>query len=109
MTMNAALRAFAVHVRYPGADTLLDRPSTYEVAALQLAQLIAEQRRVRTCANERCRRLFTRQRGRAKYDNTGHATGVIYCSNLCAKAQSERNRRARLRTAGPAATAPPET
>jgi hypothetical protein len=109
MTMNAALRVFAVHVRYPGADTLLDRPSTYEIAALQLAQLIAEQRRVRTCANERCRRLFTRQRGRAKYDNTGHATGVIYCSNLCAKAQSERNRRARLRTAGPAATAPPET
>jgi hypothetical protein len=109
MTMNAALRPFSVHVRYPGADALLDRPSTYEVAVLQLAQLIAEERRVRTCANERCRRLFTRQRGRAKYDNTGHATGVIYCSNLCAKAQSERNRRARLRTAAPAEAAASET
>ena len=102
MTMNAALRPFSVHVRYPGADTLLDKPSTYEVAVLQLAELIAEDRRVLTCANERCRRLFTRQRGRAKYDNTNHATGVIYCSNLCAKAQAERNRRARMRAGGTA-------
>lgn len=97
ITMNAALRPFSVHVRYPGADTLLDKPSTYETAVLQLAQLIAEDRQVRRCANERCHRLFTRQRGRAKYDNTGHATGVIYCSNLCAKAQAERGRRARKR------------
>jgi hypothetical protein len=97
MTMNAALRPFSVHVRYPGADALLDAPSTYEVAVLQLAQLIAEDRQVRPCANERCTRLFTRQRGRAKYDKTGHSTGVLYCSAQCAKAQSERNRRARLR------------
>ncbi|MGB7964069.1 MAG: hypothetical protein WCF12_14095 [Propionicimonas sp.] len=97
LTMNAALKPFSVHVRYPGAETLLDTPSTYEVAALQLAKLIAEHRQVRHCANERCTRLFTRQRGRAKYDNTGHSTGVIYCSNLCAKAQAERNRRARNR------------
>lgn len=97
ITMNAALKPFSVHVRYPGAATLLDTPSTYEVAVLQLAKLIAEERHVRNCANERCTRLFTRQRGRAKYDNTGHSTGVIYCSNLCAKAQAERNRRARNR------------
>jgi hypothetical protein len=97
MTMNAALKPFSVHVRYPGADALLDAPSTYEVAVLQLAELIAEDRKVRRCANERCTRLFTRQRGRAKYDKTGHSTGVLYCSAQCAKAQSERNRRARLR------------
>jgi hypothetical protein len=97
MTMNAALKPFAVHVRYPGANALLDTPSTYEVAVLQLAQLIAEDRQVRPCANERCTRLFTRQRGRAKYDKTGHSTGVLYCSAQCAKAQAERNRRARLR------------
>jgi hypothetical protein len=97
MTMNAALKPFAVHVRYPGAEALLDTPSTYEVAVLQLAQLIAEDRQVRRCANERCTRIFTRQRGRAKYDKTGHSTGVLYCSAQCAKAQAERNRRARLR------------
>jgi hypothetical protein len=97
VTMNAALKPFAVHVRYPGADTLLDAPSTYEVAVLQLAELIAEERQVRSCANQRCTRLFTRQRGRAKYDKTGHATGVLYCSAQCAKAQAERNRRARKR------------
>ncbi len=95
--MNAALKPFSVHVRYPEADTLLDAPSTYEVAVLQLAELIAEERQVRSCANERCTRLFTRQRGRAKYDKTGHATGVLYCSAQCAKAQAERNRRARKR------------
>ena len=102
MTMNVALKPFSVHVRYPGADTLLDAPSTYEIAALQLAQLIAEERHVRNCANERCTRLFTRQRGRAKYDKTGHSTGVLYCSAQCAKAQAERNRRARQRAEGSA-------
>jgi hypothetical protein len=105
MTMNAALKPFSVHVRYPGADALLDAPSTYEVAVLQLAQLIAENRHVRPCANQRCTRLFTRQRGRAKYDKTGHSTGVLYCSAQCAKAQAERNRRARLR-AEPGAVSP---
>lgn len=100
MTMNAALKPFSVHVRYPGADTLLDTPSTYEIAVLQLAQLIAEDRQVRPCANERCTRLFTRQRGRAKYDKTGHSTGVLYCSAQCAKAQAERQRRARMRAEG---------
>jgi hypothetical protein len=108
VTMNAALKPFAVHVRYPGADALLDAPSTYEVAVLQLAQLIAEDRHVRPCANERCTRLFTRQRGRAKYDRTGHSTGVLYCSAQCAKAQSERNRRARLRGEGSPGGAPKE-
>jgi hypothetical protein len=108
MTMNAALKPFAVHVRYPGADALLNTPSTYEVAVLQLAQLIAEGRQVRTCANERCTRLFTRQRGRAKYEKTGHSTGVLYCSAQCAKAQSERNRRARLRAEGSAGRPPQE-
>ena len=97
MTMNAALRTFSVHVRYPGAESLLDAPGTYEIAALQLAKHLAEHRQVRTCANERCRRPFTRQRGRAQFENTGHSTGVLNCSNLCAKAQSERVRRARKR------------
>ena len=106
ITMNAALRPFSVHVRYPGVETLLDTPSTYEVAVLQLSKHLAEQRRARVCANERCTRLFTRQRGRAQYENTGHATGVIYCSNLCAKAQAERVRRARKRAEADTASQP---
>ena len=106
ITMNAALRSFSVHVRYPGVETLLDTPSTYEVAVLQLSKHLAEQRRARVCANERCTRLFTRQRGRAQYENTGHATGVIYCSSLCAKAQAERVRRARKRAEADTASQP---
>ena len=62
---------------------------------------IAEHRRALVCANERCNRLFTRQRGRAQFENTGHSSGVIYCSNLCAKAQAERVRRARKRAEKP--------
>ena len=106
VTMNAALRPFSVHVRYPGAEALLDTPGTYEVAVLQLSKHIAEHRHARACANERCKRLFTRQRGRAQFENTGHSTGVIYCSNLCAKAQAERGRRARKRAEKTAAGQP---
>lgn len=48
------------------------------------------------CANERCGAWFYVQVGRA---TTGayRRTGVKFCSHACAKAQTERNRRARLK------------
>lgn len=78
------------------------RVSTYDVAVLQLARMATEGRTVLRCANERCGREFTRQRTssreRRKYgDERVHATGIRYCSRECAKAQSERERRARRR------------
>ena len=104
--INAALRAFPMYVDFTRPDDevhLLQTPSptTYEVAALQLAQMATGGREVLRCANERCRRPFTRQRSsRRQYRGTEHATGLKYCSRECAKAQSERDRRARRREGG---------
>ena len=104
--INAALRAFPMYVDFTRPDEevhLLQTPSptTYEIAALQLAQMATGGREVLRCANERCRRSFTRQRSsRRQYRGTEHATGLKYCSRECAKAQSERDRRARRREQG---------
>lgn len=104
--INAALRAFPMYVDFTRPDDEVHRlqmpsPTTYEVAALQLAQMATGGREVLRCANERCRRPFTRQRSsRRQYRGTEHATGLKYCSRECAKAQSERDRRARRREEG---------
>lgn len=104
--VNAALRAFPMYVDFTDRDErvhLLQTPSptTYEVAVLQLAQMATGGRKVLRCANERCQRAFTRQRSaRRQYSGTEHATGLKYCSRECAKAQSERDRRARRREEG---------
>ena len=103
--MNDALRAFTLYVRVdrdePAAgDRLgdLQARTTYQVAALQLAQIATEGRAVRRCANETCGRPFTAQRSRRRrYAGTAHAEGVKYCRHECAKAQSERERRRRHR------------
>lgn len=104
--VNAALRAFPMYVDFTDPEErvhLLQTPSptTYEVAVLQLAQMATGGRKVLRCANERCRKAFTRQRSaRRQYPGTEHATGLKYCSRECAKAQSERDRRARRREEG---------
>jgi len=96
--LNAALRAFPMHVMLDGVRGGVGEqmPSTYEVAVLQVAQLATQNRQAKCCANDRCSNAFTLQRGRRKYDETaGHVSGVRYCSAQCAKAQAERDRRAR--------------
>ena len=99
---TSALRPFQAHVRLeendPQASILLPDPTTYELAMLQLAEIVTGQSGpLPRCANERCGLPFVRHRGRSKYDGTHHSTGVRYCSHRCAKAQSERDRRARRR------------
>ncbi len=71
--------------------------------ALQLARYLASELTVNRCANQRCRNVFTVQRGGARSDYGQHRSrGVRYCSPLCAKAQSERDRRRRrFKEAGP--------
>lgn len=106
--LNAALSPFRMHIRLHDGDTThmlhLPPPTLYSVAALQLAQLVAEGHVVRVCANDNCHNHFTRQRGRARYGVETHGydtqkyAGVKYCSHRCAKAQSERDRRRRVKT-----------
>lgn len=97
--LNRGLSAFHVHVRTGDREWgPATRPSfnLYNACCLQLVQYLADHSTVKRCANERCRQPFTRQRGRARDDYGQHRTrGVRYCSHLCAKAQSERDRRRR--------------
>lgn len=100
-TMNRALRPFGVHVRLgPDDSAALSRPvpNLYNATALQLAQYLSSDEPIVRCGNERCRRPFTVQRSeRRRYTSSHHVAGVRYCSHNCAKAQSERDRRARRR------------
>ena len=76
------------------------QPSLNSVCVLQLVTYLADETAVQRCAKERCGRLFTVQRTtgkRRRFENSSHSTGVRYCSHLCAKAQSERDRRRRRR------------
>ena len=100
-TMNRALLPFGMHVRLGSDDTATSSrpvPNLYNAVAVQIAQFLGSDQPMTRCGNERCRRPFTVQRsGRRRYASSHHAAGVRYCSHLCAKAQSERDRRARRR------------
>ncbi len=99
MLINAALRPYHAHVQsYPGGTLTgaSPMPTLYQACALQLYNYIVAATPFAHCANEQCGRTFTRQRGRAKYGQH-RSTGVRFCSHSCAKAQSERERRRRLR------------
>lgn len=88
-----------MHVRIrEGDDESLSRPrpNLYNACCLQLAQYVASEATVKRCANDRCRKPFTTQRGRSEYGQY-RSSGVRYCSHLCAKAQSAREQRARRR------------
>jgi hypothetical protein len=71
----------------------LAQTTPYRAAVRQVAMIATSGAQIRICANERCGRAFTKQRGRAVY--AARDRGVKYCSHSCAKAQSERERRAR--------------
>ncbi|MGH3499774.1 MAG: hypothetical protein ACRDQA_02555 [Nocardioidaceae bacterium] len=101
--VNAATSAFHVRVSaeydYPLKMTSgAWSPTVYNVAMLQLVNDMCEQATYRQCANENCGRPFVRQRGRSKY-GTNRTSGVMYCSNLCARAQYQREKRRRDRAA----------
>lgn len=80
-----------------GSPRPVSSPSAFSAAMLQILQMMNTGWSVRFCSNERCGRPFTRQRGRSRYGQGQHSTGVKYCSHSCAKAQLERERRARKR------------
>jgi hypothetical protein len=100
-----ALRDFHVRVSVQAGDEPSEsfdigrvRATLYSVAMLQIVNDLAEEVSYSTCANEACRRLFARQRGRTQYG--GHRMqGVRYCSSTCARAQYQREKRRRDRAA----------
>lgn len=105
-SVNEALRAFPMFIEVdpdPAHSWLKSseapRHTLYEAAVFQLATVVAEARTFRLCANENCGRPFTRHRSdkRKLGDERAHSAGIKYCSPLCAKAQSERDRRRRRR------------
>lgn len=103
--LSVGLRVFSPYVlAYPGAPLVRPMPTLYNVCCLQLARYVADQSQaLLRCANDRCSKPFTVQRGRARDDYGQHRSrGVRYCSHLCAKAQSERDRRRRRAVEGEA-------
>lgn len=100
-TMNRALSPFGMHIRlgpHDGAALSRPMPNLYNATVVQIAQYLSSEHPIARCSNERCGRPFTVQRSaRRRYPSSHHAAGVRYCSHLCAKAQSERDRRARRR------------
>lgn len=76
------------------AMTGVPRPSLYEALCLQVFNLYVDKLPPKECGNERCRRLFVRQQGRAQYDQR-RTSGIKYCSKACATAQTQREYRRR--------------
>lgn len=100
--VNRGLAKFTVHVRTENpayrdhSEWVRPSPLLFDACCLQLVHYLTGGAQVHRCANERCRRPFTRQRGNAREDYSQYRSrGVRYCSPLCAKAQSERDRRRR--------------
>lgn len=77
-------------------------PDLFSAVALQLAHHLTGDTPLPRCGNDRCGRPFTVQRSPRRRDaSSSHVAGVRYCQRSCAKAQSERDRRARRQAGAP--------
>lgn len=98
--LERGLQGFGVRVRLHAQGAPL-APDLFSAVALQLAHYLMSDTPLPRCGNDRCGRPFTVQRSPRRGDaSSSHVAGVRYCQRSCAKAQSERDRRARRR-AGP--------
>lgn len=90
--LNAGLKL--AHARAINPEAPEELATIYGVCCLQVYNHIAEGARYKRCANESCRQVFVRQRGRAQH---GHhkSDGVKFCTRECARAQAQRELRRR--------------
>lgn len=96
-TLNEGLKHFAARAELTWEDHTIGEPRAglYSALCVQLYNLmVAGHEEVRTCANETCRHRFIHQRGGAVYGQY-RSSGVIYCTNRCAKTQGQRELRRR--------------
>lgn len=102
-TLTAGLQPFKPRVTLSGPDTR-NRPAhrwmagatvpLYATCCLEFYNHLVEHAAFRTCANMTCGRTFVRQHGRAEQGQY-RRKGVKYCSSTCARAQAQRQYRAR--------------
>jgi hypothetical protein len=105
--VGAALRDFHIRIEAIAVDEPDDElafgpsgldTSLYSAGMLQLVNDLVAGETVHRCANELCRKQFIRQLGRSRFG--GHRkVGTRYCSNTCARAQYQREKRRRDRAA----------
>ena len=97
--LSDSLAPFHPRIEYAGANPFESwRPlPLYSTCCLELFNHFAEHATYRVCANETCHRVYVRQEGRAEHGQH-RSTGIKYCSKLCARAQAQRNYRARQHT-----------
>jgi hypothetical protein len=72
-------------------------PRITSALCMQVLAFISDGLPAKVCENETCGRYFVRQHGRSSYGQF-RTTGVRFCSNLCARAQSQRQYRKRQRS-----------
>jgi hypothetical protein len=95
---DAALSSISVgFVRDPFERDLPHGQTVYSSSFLQLYNHMVEHATVKRCANEPCRQLFVRQRGRSRFDQN-RLEGVKYCSRECSRAQAQRELRRRRKS-----------
>jgi ribosome-binding protein aMBF1 (putative translation factor) len=90
--LNKGLRL--AHARAINPEAPEELATIYGACCLQLYNHIAEEAQFKRCANESCRQVFVRQRGRAR-SGTHRTEGVRFCTRECARAQAQRELRRR--------------
>jgi hypothetical protein len=66
----------------------------FSTCCLELFNHMVEDATYRRCENDRCGRVFVRQKGRSEVGQH-RRTGIMYCSNTCARAVAQRRYRER--------------
>lgn len=100
--LNRGLKGFAARAELVWDDVVLGEPDAglFSALCVQVYNLmVAGHEEVRTCANESCGYRFVLQRGGAAHGQY-RTSGVIYCTNKCAKTQGQRELRRRKKETG---------